>query len=130
MNLDELRIYAPFQNHPLRCIHTLVRLIHLVTSPCLRRVVVEVANVTFEDIDWDPMDEALVDLVERHKAYGNLVFQQRRIRRSFVGRFREQYRRACWKCASASARIIIRTSRNAFVRIFLYRVYLRYHRQQ
>ena len=75
MNPEELRIYAPFQNHPLRCIHTLVRLIHLVTSPCLRRVVVEVANVTFEDIDWDPMDEALVDLVERHKAHGNLVFQ-------------------------------------------------------
>ena len=72
VNLEELRVFAPIEGHPPRRIHTLIR---LVTSPCLRRVVIEVNDVYFRDIEWYPLDESLVDLVKRHKAYGNLALQ-------------------------------------------------------
>ena len=70
-NLEEVRICAPNDDPPL-CLHTLL---HMVTSPCLQRVIVEVRETEVQYIQWPPLDETLVDLVERHGHYGNLVLQ-------------------------------------------------------
>ena len=32
-------------------------------------------DVMYGDIQWGPLDGDLVDLVKRHKCYGNLIFQ-------------------------------------------------------
>lgn len=46
-----------------------------VVSASLRRVIIEVRGRDMEFVQWTSLDENLVDLVERHKAYGNLVPQ-------------------------------------------------------
>ena len=47
-----------------------------VASPCLRRVILEArGSITGGAFDWPSIDESLVDLVERHKARGNVTLQ-------------------------------------------------------
>ena len=75
-HLEELRIHQLTDDPPP---HNLRTLLQLVTSPCLQRVIVEVneddVRVTFGRYQWGPLDENLVDLVERHKGYGNMTLQ-------------------------------------------------------
>ena len=66
-NLEELRIYVWDADQSLSHL-----LLQSVTSPCLRRVLLE---VEIGNILWPFLDEGLVDLVRRHKACRNFALQ-------------------------------------------------------
>ena len=66
-NLEELRIDARMDDSIPRSAHPFLQ---SVTSPCLRRVILEVCGERgMEGIQWPFLDEGLVNLVEKHKAY-------------------------------------------------------------
>lgn len=74
-NLEELRISMwAVGGPPPQIVHPLLR---SVASPHLRRVIVdvEVYGKATGRIQWPLLDETLVNLVERHRAYGNLALQ-------------------------------------------------------
>ena len=72
-NLEELRIDARIDDSIPRSAHPFLQ---SVTSPCLRRVILEVYGERgIEDIRWPFLDEGLVNLVEKHKAYRSPVLQ-------------------------------------------------------
>ena len=71
-NLEELRLRARTDDVDPRSTSSLLR---SVTSPCLRRVIVEVHEREIKYIQWPHLDGNLVDLVERHKVYGNPTLQ-------------------------------------------------------
>lgn len=50
-------------------------LLRSVVSPCLRRVILELSQRKIRLIQWPLLDETLVNLVERHRAYENLELQ-------------------------------------------------------
>ena len=71
MNLEELHvtlwgadIIESRSNYPL---------FQSVVSPCLRRVIVELLDREIGRVQWPTLDETLVNLVERHEAYGSLA---------------------------------------------------------
>lgn len=73
VNLEELRVgvWAVYDPHS-RTLHSLLQSI---TSPSLRRVIVEVRQIVVAVDGWSLLDEGLANLVERHKAYGDVKLQ-------------------------------------------------------
>lgn len=71
-NLEELRINAltdvPGPQSTQSFLQSLL-------TPCLRRVTVEVLEKNVTHVQWSSLDANLVNLVERHRAYGNILLQ-------------------------------------------------------
>ena len=69
-NLEELHVSVWItDNHLINHAHPVLR---SVTSPCLQRVIVELRERGISLIQWSSLDETLVNLIKRHKTYGNL----------------------------------------------------------
>lgn len=72
-NLEELYVDVWAPRDPLT--QHIRLLLRSVTSPCLRRVIVELCDKEIRYIRRSRLDDALANLIERHRAYGNLALQ-------------------------------------------------------